>query len=76
MTDTSEFQFSVIDKTSTYWQKVISLAKQHRLSEMYPVSSLSTEISYFKSYETSYKLKISDVKQSLSVDIFSPKSII
>ena len=40
------------------------------------IDRLSTEISYFKTYETSYKLKISDLKQSLSVDIFSPGSIL
>ncbi|MCW3079701.1 GntR family transcriptional regulator [Segetibacter sp.] len=38
------------------------------------IDRLSTEISYFKTYESSYKLKISDLKQSLSVDIFSPES--
>lgn len=30
----------------------------------------STEISYFKTYEDTYKLKISDIRQTLSVDIF------
>lgn len=34
----------------------------------------STEISYFKTYEDTYKLKISDIRQTLSVDIFSAKT--
>jgi GntR family transcriptional regulator len=38
------------------------------------IDRLSTEISYFKTYESTYKLKISDLKQSLSVDIFTPHS--
>ena len=36
------------------------------------IDRLSTDISYFKTYESSYKLKISDVMQSLSAEIFTP----
>lgn len=36
------------------------------------IERLSTEISYFKTYETHYHLQITDVKQTLSVDILSP----
>lgn len=36
------------------------------------INHLSTEISYFKTYEEEYQLKITDVKQTLSVDILSP----
>jgi len=35
------------------------------------IDRLPTEISYFKIYETNYHLKISDIKQTLSVDILS-----
>jgi GntR family transcriptional regulator len=38
------------------------------------IDRLSTEISYFKIYENNYQLKISEVKQTLSVDIFTPES--
>lgn len=37
------------------------------------IDRLSTEISYFKTYENIYQLKITDVKQTLSVDILSPE---
>jgi GntR family transcriptional regulator len=37
------------------------------------IDHLSTEISYFKTYEDAYQLKITDVKQTLSVDILSPE---
>ncbi len=33
------------------------------------INHLSTEISYFKAYEETYQLKITDVKQTLSVEI-------
>lgn len=36
------------------------------------IDHLSTEISYFKTYEDVYQLKITDVKQTLSVNIISP----
>ncbi|MBA9077144.1 GntR family transcriptional regulator [Rufibacter quisquiliarum] len=36
------------------------------------IDRLSTEISYFKVYEDNYNLKISDIKQTLSVDIMQP----
>ena len=36
------------------------------------IERLSTEISYFKMYETHYHLQITDIKQTLSVDILSP----
>lgn len=35
------------------------------------IDRLSTEISYFKTYEDIYKLKINDIKQTLSVEIFN-----
>jgi GntR family transcriptional regulator len=35
---------------------------------------LSTDISHFYAYENNYKLTITDVKQTLSVDILSPSS--
>ena len=38
------------------------------------IDRLSTEISYFKIYENNYQLKITEVKQTLSVDIFTPES--
>ncbi|HRE49827.1 MAG TPA: GntR family transcriptional regulator [Flavitalea sp.] len=38
------------------------------------IDHLSTEVSYFKTYEDAYQLKITDVKQTLSVDILSPES--
>jgi GntR family transcriptional regulator len=38
------------------------------------IDRLSSEISYFKTYEAQYKLKISDIKQTLSVDILDPSS--
>ena len=38
------------------------------------VDRLPTEISHFHIYENEYRLKISDVKQTLSVDILSPSS--
>jgi GntR family transcriptional regulator len=38
------------------------------------IDRLSTEISYFKIYENNYQLKITDVKQTLSVDIFTPET--
>lgn len=38
------------------------------------IDRLPTDISHFRIYETKYKLKISDIKQSLSVDIFKPTS--
>lgn len=34
------------------------------------IDRLPTEISYFKAYEENYKLKINDIKQTLSVTIF------
>ena len=37
------------------------------------IDHLSTEISYFKTYEDIYQLKITDVKQTLSADILSPE---
>ena len=37
------------------------------------IDHLSTEISYFKTYENIYQLKITDVKQTLSADILSPE---
>jgi len=40
------------------------------------INHLSTEISYFKTYEETYQLKITDVKQTLSVDILSPQASI
>ncbi len=40
------------------------------------IDRLSTEISHFHTYESDYKLKISDVKQTLSVDILLPSSSI
>lgn len=36
------------------------------------IDRLSTEISYFKIYETNYQIKITDVRQTLSVDVFTP----
>lgn len=36
------------------------------------IDRLPTDVSYFKSYEKNYKLKISDIKQTLGTDIFSP----
>jgi len=38
------------------------------------IDHLSTEISYFKTYEDVYHLKITDVKQTLSVNIISPSA--
>lgn len=38
------------------------------------IERLSTEISYFKMYESHYHLQITDIKQSLSVDIMTPES--
>lgn len=38
------------------------------------IDRLSTEISYFKIYETNYQLKITDVRQTLSVDVFTPET--
>ena len=38
------------------------------------IDRLSTEISYFKTYEEEYKLKISDIKQTLGVDILEASS--
>jgi GntR family transcriptional regulator len=38
------------------------------------INHLSTEISYFKTYEETYQLKITDVKQTLSVDILPPQA--
>ncbi len=38
------------------------------------IHHLSTEISYFKTYEDVYQLKITDVKQTLSVDILQPNA--
>jgi GntR family transcriptional regulator len=38
------------------------------------IDHLSTEISYFKTYEDVYQLKITDVKQTLSVNIISPSA--
>lgn len=38
------------------------------------IDRLSTEISYFKIYEEEYKLNISDIKQTLSVDILEASS--
>lgn len=38
------------------------------------IDRFSTEKSYFKTYEDIYKLKISEIKQSLAVEIFSPGS--
>ncbi|MDX3914516.1 MULTISPECIES: GntR family transcriptional regulator [Olivibacter] len=37
------------------------------------IDRLSTDISYFKTYEDHYKLQINDVKQTLSADILYPK---
>ena len=36
------------------------------------IDRLSTDISYFRIYESTYQLKISDIKQSLSAHIFTP----
>ncbi|MEJ7913810.1 MAG: GntR family transcriptional regulator, partial [Chitinophagaceae bacterium] len=36
------------------------------------IERLPTEMSYFRIYETNYHLQITDVKQTLSVDILSP----
>lgn len=38
------------------------------------IDHLSTEVSYFKAYEETYQLKITDVKQTLSVDILLPEA--
>lgn len=38
------------------------------------IDRLPTEISYFKIYETNYHLKITDIKQTLSVDILTPET--
>ena len=38
------------------------------------IDHLSTEISYFKTYEENYQLKITDIKQTLGVDILSPEA--
>lgn len=38
------------------------------------IDHLSTDISYFKTYEETYQLKITDVKQTLSVDILPPQA--
>lgn len=38
------------------------------------IDHLSTEISYFKTYEETYHLKITDIKQTLSVEILSPEA--
>ncbi|MFA6083809.1 GntR family transcriptional regulator [Mucilaginibacter sp.] len=38
------------------------------------IDRLPTEISYFKTYESDYGIKITDVKQTLSVDIMGPES--
>jgi len=38
------------------------------------IDRLPTEVSYFKIYEDQYNLKISDVKQTLSVDILTKES--
>ncbi|TCC88481.1 GntR family transcriptional regulator [Pedobacter hiemivivus] len=38
------------------------------------IDRLSTEISYFKTYEEEYNLKISDIKQTLGVDILEASS--
>jgi GntR family transcriptional regulator len=38
------------------------------------IDRLSTEISYFKIYESAYHLKITDIKQTLSAEIFSKES--
>lgn len=38
------------------------------------INRVSTEVSHFKAYEDQYHLKISDIKQALSVDIFYPTS--
>ena len=38
------------------------------------INHLSTEISYFKTYEETYQLKITDVKQTLSADILPPQA--
>ncbi|WP_134087935.1 GntR family transcriptional regulator [Olivibacter sp. XZL3] len=37
------------------------------------IDRLSTDVSYFKTYEDHYKLKINDIKQTLSADILHPK---
>lgn len=36
------------------------------------IDRLSSEISYFKTYEDQYNIKINDIKQTLGVDIFYP----
>ena len=38
------------------------------------IDRLSTEISYFKTYEDQYQLKINDIRQTLSVDILHPNA--
>lgn len=38
------------------------------------IQRLSTEVSYFKVYEDTYKLAIDEIKQALSVEIVSPDS--
>ncbi len=38
------------------------------------IDRLPTEVSYFKIYENSYQLTITDVRQTLSVDIFTPET--
>lgn len=38
------------------------------------VDRLPTEISYFKTYEDQYKLKINDIKQTLSIGILQPQN--
>lgn len=38
------------------------------------IDRLSTDTSYFKTYETKYKLKITDIRQTLSADILSSSS--
>lgn len=38
------------------------------------INHLPTDISYFKTYEENYQLKITDVKQTLSVDILQPNA--
>lgn len=39
------------------------------------IDRLPTEVSYFKTYETDYHLKISDIRQTLSTTILQPESV-
>ncbi len=39
------------------------------------INRMPTEISYFKTYESTYQLKIEEVKQTLSVEIVQPEAL-